>query len=38
MAVLYGDGGFSILVLSTEKRYSSFLKKDFRFPENLFQG
>ena len=27
MAVLYGNDAFSILVLSTKKRYSSFLKK-----------
>ena len=35
MAVLYGNDAFSISVLSTKKWYSSFFKKDFRFPENL---
>ena len=30
-AVLYGNVAFSVLVLSTEKRYSSFLKKVFVF-------
>ena len=30
MAVLYGNDAFSILVLSTKKWYSSFLKKIFR--------
>ena len=36
-AVLYGNIAFSITVRSTKKRYSSHLKKGFRFPENLFQ-
>ena len=31
MAVLYGNGALSILVLSTKKRYLSFLKKIFVF-------
>ena len=31
MVVLYGNDAFSILVLSTKKRYSSFLKKFFVF-------
>ena len=35
-AVLNGNDVFSILVVSTKKRYSSFLK-GFHFPENLFQ-
>ena len=30
-AVLCGNVAFSILVLSTKKQYSSFLKKDFVF-------
>ena len=38
MAVLHGNDVFSILVLSTEKRYSCFLKKGFSFPENVFQS
>ena len=29
---------FSVLVASTKKRYSSFFKKGFRFPESLFQS
>ena len=29
---------FSILVVSTKKRYTSFFEKGFRFPENLFQS
>ena len=35
MAVLYENNAFSILVFSTKKWYSSFLKKGFRFPEKL---
>ena len=35
MVVLYGNGLFSILLLSTKKRYYSFLKKVFFFPEKL---
>ena len=31
MAVLYGNDAFSILVRSTKKRYSSFLKKVYVF-------
>ena len=38
MAVLYGNDAFSILVCSTKKKYSSFLKKGFGFLENLFQS
>ena len=38
MAILYGNDAFSILVLPTKKQYSSFLKKGFCFPENLFQS
>ena len=37
-AVLNGNDVFSNLVVSSKKRYSSFLKKSFRFPENLFQS
>ena len=36
MKDLYRNVAFSILVLSIKKRYPSFLKKGFRFPENLF--
>ena len=35
---LYWNDAFLILVLSIKKQYSSFLKKDFHFPENLFQS
>ena len=35
-AVLYGNTAFSILVFSTEKRYSTFVKK-ILFSENLLQ-
>ena len=38
MTVVYGNDAFSILVLSTKKRYSSFHGKGFRFPQNLFQS
>ena len=37
MAVLYGNDAFSILVLSTKKRYSSFLKKVFVFQKIYFK-
>ena len=37
MAVLYGNDAFSILVLSTKKRYSSFLKKVFVFQKICFK-
>ena len=37
-AVLNGDDVFSILVVSTKKRCSSFFEKGFRFPENVFQN
>ena len=37
MAVLHANNAFSILVLSTEKGYSSFFEKSFRFPEILLQ-
>ena len=36
-AVLYGNKAFSILVLSTKKRYSSFLKKGFVFKKICFK-
>ena len=36
MAVLYGNA-FSILVLATKKRYSSFLKKVFAFQKVYFK-
>ena len=35
--VVNGNDVFSVSVVSTKKRYSSFSKKGFRFPENLFQ-
>ena len=35
MVVLYGDNTFSIVVFLSKKRYSSFWKKGFRFPENV---
>ena len=38
MAVLYGNNAFLILVLSAKKQFYSFLKKTFRFPQNLFQS
>ena len=38
MSILYENNAFSILVLSTKKIYCSFLKKGFRFRENLFQS
>ena len=38
MAVLYGNVAFSILLFSTKKGYSSFLKKFLVFSENLFQS
>ena len=37
MAALYGIDAFSILVLSTEKRYSSYLKKVFVFQKICFK-
>ena len=37
MAVLYGNDAFSILVLSTKKQYSSFLKKVFVFQKICFK-
>ena len=37
MAVLYWNDAFSILVLSTKKRYSSFLKKVFVFQKICFK-
>ena len=37
MAVLYGNDAFSIVVLLTEKRFSSFLKKVFVFQKNCFK-
>ena len=37
MALLYGNDVFSILVLSTKKRYSSFLKKVFVFQKICFK-
>ena len=37
MAVLNGNDAFSILVLSTKKRYSSFLKKAFDFQKVCFK-
>ena len=37
MAVLYGNDAFSILVLSTTKWYSNFLKKVFDFQKICFQ-
>ena len=37
MAVLYGNDAFTILVLSTKKRYSSFLKKVFVFQKIYFK-
>ena len=38
MAVLYGNDAFTILVRSTKKCYSNFLKKSILFLENLFQS
>ena len=35
-AVLYGNVAFSFLVLSTKKRYSRFLKKEFAFQKICF--
>ena len=37
MVVLYGNDAFSLLVLSTKKRYSSFLKKVFVFQKICFK-
>ena len=37
MEVLYGNDAFSILMLSTEKQYSSFLKKVFVFQKIYFK-
>ena len=37
MEVLYANDVFSILVLSTEKQYSSFLKKVFVFQKIYFK-
>ena len=37
MAVLNGNDAFSILVLSTKKRYSSFLKKTLNFQKVCFK-
>ena len=37
MAVLFGNNAFSILVLSTKKRYSSFLKKALVFQKICFK-
>ena len=37
-AFLYENATFSIIILSSKKLYSSFLKKTFSFPENLFQS
>ena len=37
MAVFYGNDAFWILVLSTKKRYSSFLKKVFVFQKICFK-
>ena len=37
MAVLYGNGAFSILVFSTKKWCSSFLKKGFVFQKICFK-
>ena len=37
MAVLYGDVAFSILVLSTEKKYSSFCKRIDIFQKICFK-
>ena len=38
MAVLNGNDAFSILVLSTKKRYSNLLKKDFGFQKVCFKA
>ena len=38
ITVLYGNDAFSILLFSTKKQCSSFLKKGFHFPGNLFQS
>ena len=37
IVVLYGNDPFSILVLSSKKRYSSFLKKVFLFQKSCFK-
>ena len=37
MTVLHGSDAFSILVLSTKKRHSSFLKKVFVFQKICFK-
>ena len=37
MKVLYGNDAFSILVLSTKKEYSSFLKNVFVFQKIYFK-
>ena len=37
-AVLYGNVAFLILVVSTKKPYSSFLKKGFIFHKTAFQS
>ena len=37
MAVLYGNGAFLILLLSTKKRYSSFLKRIYVFQKICFK-
>ena len=37
MIALYGSDAFSILVLSTKKRYSSFSKKVFVFQKTCFK-
>ena len=37
-AVLFGNNAFSILILSTKKRYSSFFEESFYFSEYLFQS
>ena len=37
MAVFYDNDAFSILVLSTKKRYSSFLKKILVFHKIYFK-
>ena len=38
MTVLYGNDAFSILVLSTTKRSSTFLEKAFVFQKIFFKG
>ena len=37
ITVLYGNDAFSILVLSTQKRFSSFLEKVFVFQKICFK-